>query len=176
MPDMLFADSKPTNLEYSAGNVVPVSSTGDCFEDGTSYILFWPDLLFTNNCESPLCRDNGELSPTAVNSDAITDSSIQSNAEDVDILFMPDLLFAADGENTPAAVHVVANTTSCATIPDDAASDILFIPDLMFASPMKDGTVRFMNDFRELNKRIKQKPHLIPVSSLAGWSDPRLPM
>jgi hypothetical protein len=136
MQHMLFADSEPTTLESSDGNVVPIHSTENCFVDGdASDILFWPDLLFTNNCDSTLCHDNGEPSPTAVNSDVITDSNIsQSDAEDMDIIFMPDPLFVSDGENTPAAVSVVANTTSWATIPADDASDILFRPDLMFTA------------------------------------------
>jgi hypothetical protein len=140
MPDMLFADNGPTNLERpvgtnqkcSSGNVVPAFSTGNCFDDDASDILFWPDLLFTNNCDSTLCHDNREPSPTAVNTDTITAS--QPDAEDLDIIFMPDLLFGTDGEHTPAAVPVVANTTSWATIPADDASDILFMPDLMFTA------------------------------------------
>jgi hypothetical protein len=125
-----------TNQECSAGNVVPVSSTENCLDDDASDILFWPNLLFTNNCDSTLCHDNREQpSPTTVNSDVITDSDTsQSDAEDADIIFMPDLLFASDGEHTPAAVPVVVNTTSWATIPDANASDILFMPDLMFTA------------------------------------------
>jgi hypothetical protein len=133
MPDMLFADIEPTTLECSTGTVVPTHSTGNCYDDDASDILFWPDLLFTNNCDPTLCHDNGEPSPTAVNSNAITAS--RSDAGDVDILFMPDLLFATDGENTPAAVPpVVTNTTSWRTISADDASDILFMPDLMFTA------------------------------------------
>jgi hypothetical protein len=132
MPDMLFANSEPTFLECSTGNAVPIHPTGNCFADDASDIFFWPDLLLTTNCETTLCHDNGEPSPTATNADAITTS--QSDAEDLDIIFMPDLLFAAYGEHTPAAVPVVANTTSLATIPADDASDIPFMPDLMFTA------------------------------------------
>jgi hypothetical protein len=135
MPDMLFANSKPMTPECSTGNVAPIHPTGTCFDDDAFDILFWPDLLLTNNCDSTLCHDNGEPSPTAANSDVITDSDIsQSDAEDLDIIFMPDLLFASDGEHTPAAVPVAANTTSWATVPDADISDILFMPDLMFTA------------------------------------------
>jgi hypothetical protein len=83
---------------------VPIHPSGNCFDDDASDILFWPDLLFTNNCDSNLCHDNEEPSPIAANADAITvfDAS-KPNEEKLNSGSKPKPLFARGTNSVPVS-------------------------------------------------------------------------